>query len=319
MTFRNLIDQQKNRLDYFFSHLSALDAEKMLTIVQDTEGLIFFSGVGKSGNIASKLADTFLSLGKRAFFLDPLKAVHGDLGAICEKDLLIMLSKSGETKELLHLIPYVKEKKAKICAWVCRKGSKLENKADFSLYLPMEKELCPFDLVPTTSAAIQLMFGDLLAVALMQQKKFTLEEYAKNHPSGSIGKKISYTVEDLMLKEKNLPLCSKKDLLKDILVDFSEKKCGCIIVVDEKNQVEGIFTDGDLRRALQKESSEVLKASMQQLMNKNFIYTSKSQKLQKALELMQTDAKKWVSALPVLEDNKIIGLLRMHDIIHFSN
>jgi arabinose-5-phosphate isomerase len=312
---QKLFSEQKTYLDYFFNALDLEKAQAILDAVGACQGTIFFSGVGKSGIIAEKLAVTLVSIGVKAMYLPPTNALHGDLGVLSSSDLWICLSKSGETKELLLLLPFVKQKAAKVMAWVCSKESSLYQKADIAMYLPLQKELCPFDLVPTTSATIQLLFGDLIAVALMQQRSFTLHDYAKNHPAGMIGKKISYRVEDLMLTGDKIPRCFEEDLLKNVLPVLSEKQCGCLIVIDQHHHVKGIFTDGDLRRALQRAKEPLLEASMSSLMTSSYIFIEKHHYLQEALARMQGLFNKKVNNLPVLDQGKLVGIIRIHDIV----
>jgi arabinose-5-phosphate isomerase len=314
---QKLFSEQKTYLDYFFKTLDLQKAEEIFNTFISCQGTIFFSGVGKSGIIAEKLAVTLVSIGVKAMYLPPTNALHGDLGCVSSQDLFVCLSKSGETKELLLLLPFVKQKKAQVISWVCAQESSLYKKADLAMHLPLQKELCPFDLVPTTSATVQLLFGDLLAVALMYKRSFTLHDYAQNHPAGLIGKKISYTVEDLMLTGDKIPRCLEDDLLKNVLPILSEKHCGCLIVVDKHHSVKGIFTDGDLRRALQSDKKPLLEAPMASLMTSSFISIEKHHYLQEALVRMQGLFNKKVNNLPVLEQGKLIGLLRIHDVINF--
>jgi arabinose-5-phosphate isomerase len=178
----------------------------------------------------------------------------------------------------------------------------------------MQKELCYFDLVPTTSAEIQLIFGDILSVALMRKRQFNLQDYVLNHPSGSIGKKMTLTVGDLMIKEEHVPFCQKEDKLQDVLIELTQKKCGTLIVINKDKALEGIFTDGDLRRALQEHGSDVLQQPIETLMTKTAIAVNPTLLAWDAMKKMQTE--KWVMVTPVIENNKVIGLLRMHDIVH---
>ena len=314
---KQLFLEQKTYIDYFFKTLDLEEAQKILDAFISCQGTVFFSGVGKSGIIAEKLALTLVSIGIKAMYLPPTNALHGDLGVVSSQDLFVCLSKSGETKELLILLPFVKQKGTQTMSWVCSQESSLYHKADIGMYLPLQKELCPFDLVPTTSATIQLLFGDLIAVALMHRRAFSLQDYALNHPAGMIGKKISYKVEEVMLKGEKIPCCLEEDLLKNVLPTLSEKQCGCLIVVDQQNSVKGIFTDGDLRRALQSTQESILEAPMASLMTSKFISIDKHSYLQEALARMQGLFNKKVNNLPVLEQGKLIGLLRLHDIINF--
>lgn len=308
------LDHQKN-INYFFQHVDVTIAESILTLFCNCKGMLVFTGVGKSGIIAEKLAMSMISTGTKALYIPPTNALHGDIGILSEDDIMIFISKSGESEELLSLVPFVKQKKAKTVAWVSSEKSSLLKICDIGINLPFEKELCPFDLAPTTSTAVQLIFGDVLSVALMKMKKFSLDEYALNHPAGSIGKKLMLKVEDLMLKGEELPICQGDTPLCDVLVELSNKRCGCLIIVDKNYKTKGIFTDGDLRRALQKGASLVLEKKMEELMNSSFISTHRKQLAWNALSLMQKDEKKWITVMPVLEENKLVGLIRMHDIV----
>ena len=315
---KKLFSEQKLCLDMFFETVSIEQGEKILECFLACRGAVIFSGVGKSGIIAEKLAMTMISTGTKAFYLPPSNALHGDIGIVSEEDVFVFISKGGETAELLNLLPYVKQRKAKTIAWVSTKESSLEKGCDISMFLPVERELCPFDLAPTTSAAIQLIFGDILAVALMNCKSFTLQDYAKNHPAGSIGKKITNTVEDIMIRGEGLPICHIDDKLKDVLIEFSNKRCGCLIVIDDEQKVQGIFTDGDLRRAFQKKPAVILEEMMKNLMNKKFLSIEKDSLLYEATKIMQKDKNKRVLVLPVIEKQCLVGLLHMHDVMQAS-
>lgn len=312
---KDLFEEYQRNLNYFFNQIEADKAEKIFELFLNCSGTFIFTGVGKSGIIAEKLAMTMTSTGTKALYLPPMNALHGDIGIVTEKDVLICISKSGQSEELLSLIPFARKRGAKTVAWVSNPHSKLLSACDLGINLPLNKELCPFDLAPTTSTAIQLIFGDVLSVALMKAKEFSLDEYALNHPAGSIGKKITLTVEDLMLDGGGLPTCKPTDRLRDTLVTLTNKKCGCLLVVDENHHLLGIFTDGDLRRSLQKEPALMLEKTMKELMTPSCIVTQKGKKALEALKLMQKDSKKWVNVMPVTDKERLVGLIRMHDLV----
>ena len=213
------------------------------------------------------------------------------------------------------MIPYIRKKGAKIIAIVSNQESRLVKEADFFITLPVEKELCPFNLAPTTSAAVQLIFGDILAVALMKAKNFTLSEFAVNHPAGSIGKKISLCVDDLMLRGENIPLCTQESCLIDVIAELSSKKCGALLVVDEKNELKGIFTDGDLRRAILQFGKDLLSQKIADLMTKAPQATTKKTLAWQAMKQMEENPKKLITVLPVVEGKKVVGIVRLHDIL----
>jgi arabinose-5-phosphate isomerase len=312
---KDLFDDYQKNLNYFFNEINLEKAGEVFNLFLACKGTLIFTGVGKSGIIAEKLAMTMISTGTKALYLPPINALHGDIGVVGKEDVLICISKSGQSEELLSLIPFAKKKGAKTIAWVSNSSSKLFERCDIGVDLPLNKELCPFDLAPTTSTSIQLIFGDVLSVALMQAKDFSLDEYALNHPAGAIGKKITLKVDDVMLKGERLPLCRPNDKLRDALVTLTDKKCGCLLVIDEKDQFHGIFTDGDFRRTFQDNPAEMLEKTMEELMTKTCIATEKGKRALEALQLMQKDKKKWVNVLPVVESGNLVGLIRMHDLI----
>lgn len=313
---KNLFNEQRQYLSYFFDQLDHKKAEDVFQACLSVKGWIVVTGVGKSGIVAEKIAMTLVSTGTRALYLPAMNFLHGDIGVVGPEDLVLFLSKSGETEELLELLPFLKRRGVKTCALVSRPESRLALQSDLSLSLPVEKELCPFDLAPTTSTEVQLLFGDALAVALMKVKGFSLSSYGENHPSGSIGKKATLKVEDLMISGEQIPLALPKHSLVDKLVELSNKKCGCLIVVDEENRLKGIFTDGDLRRSLQTLGPSVLEKKLEELMTRSAFVVHKDELAFDAMKTMQKDPKKWIMVLPVVEGGKVVGILRMHDIIH---
>jgi arabinose-5-phosphate isomerase len=310
-----LLKEQQQYLASYFERLDCQKAQKILEILHSCTGTIVLSGVGKSGHIAQKIAATFLSTGTKAFFLDPTHAVHGDLGYVSESDVFLALSKSGESQELLDLVPFVRKRKAICIALVSGERSRLAKACDHHIVLPVERELCPYDIAPTTSTAVQLLFGDCMAIALMRIKKMSLSALALNHPGGFIGRRISLKVSDLMLSGEALPLCSPKDLLIHVLPELSAKRCGCLLIVDEMRRLMGIFTDGDLRRSLEQMGSAALESTLSKLMTPNPRSTSSDRLAWEAMRHMEQDPHCPITVLPVLESGRIVGLLRMHDIL----
>lgn len=308
-----LLKKQRQYLDYYFDHIDINEIEALIDACLNTEGLIIFTGVGKSGIIADKIAMTLVSTGTKALYLPPTNFLHGDIGILSDKDLLVMISRSGDTEELFSLIPFARKRNTRLVAMVSNPLSRLAKICDLCVHLPVEKELCPFDLAPTTSTVAQLLCGDLLSVALMRFKQFNLSDYILNHPSGAIGKKMTLTVEDIMFN--GLPLAKPDDLLIDVLVELSNKKCGALLIIDPDYKLLGIFTDGDLRRALQVQGVNVLHEPIKNLMTMTPTTVSKGTLAWDALKLMQKDPKKFILVLPILDGEKVIGIIRMHDII----
>ena len=312
---KELFEEYQQNLNHFFESIDQEKGEKIFQTLLKCEGTLIFTGVGKSGIIAEKLAMTMISTGTKALYLPPMNALHGDIGIVNEKDVLICISKSGETKELLQLLPFVHRRGTTTIAWVSNLTSRLYSECTIGINLPFIKELCPFDLAPTTSTAVQLVFGDVLSVALMKAKKFSLDEYALNHPAGNIGKKITLRVHDLMLKEARLPLCRPDQPLREALIELTNKRCGCLLVIDEKEELQGIFTDGDLRRAIQSSTPGILEKSIQDLMTSNFFSISENVLVTEALSIMQQNPNRRVMVMPILDSKRLVGLLHMHDIV----
>jgi arabinose-5-phosphate isomerase len=311
-----LLEKQKSQLDYFYQHLDSKEIEQVFSLVRNCSRTLFFTGVGKSGIVCKKIATTLTSTGTKALYVSPTDAIHGDLGIMESGDLVFLLSKSGESTELLNLIPYIRNKGGNPIAVVSNQDSRLSKSCECVVTLPLEGELCPHNLAPTTSSILQLLFGDLLAVLLMQEKKFTLEEYALNHPSGTIGKRVTLKVVDLMLKEDALPLCSPEELLEDVLDRFSQKACGCLLIVDQEKHLLGIFTDGDLRRALQQKKNLLTKTPMGALMSKEPTRISPTAMAYEALQLMESNQRRPITILPVTDKGgRVVGLIRLHDIL----
>lgn len=290
------------------------EAEKVLAMILGCKGMVIFSGVGKSGIIAEKLAKTMISTGSRSLYLSPQEALHGDIGIASKDDLIILLSKSGKGTEIEALAKSCKKRGVTTMAWVSDKGSNLSTYVDFTMHLPLEGEICPFGLAPTTSTALQLIFGDCLAVALMEASKFSIDQYALNHPAGSIGKLIAECVEDVMVTGDALPNCPKQMLIKDALFTLSNKKLGALLINDEEGKLLGVFTDGDLRRLIQTKGSAALDEPLENVMNTSFIFVAKSELTSKALEMMENE-KKPILVMPVVQDGRAIGMIHMHHII----
>jgi arabinose-5-phosphate isomerase len=309
----DLFEKKRQYLNFFFDHIDKKKAKQILEILSKCKNNIIFTGIGKSAIIANKIAMTMLSTGSKALFLPAIDALHGDIAIISEEDVFVVLSKSGETDEILNLIPFVKKRKTKVVGIISNEKSRLAKMCDYYINLPVEKELCPYNLAPTTSTCVQLIFGDILTVALMKKKNFSVTQYALNHPAGAIGKQITLTVEDLMITKDALPTCFEEDLIKDVIHILSSKKCGCLLIIDDKNKLKGIFTDGDLRRLIQNCNFDFFNRKVKDVMIKAPIQIKKQVLAIDAMRLMEKE--KQIMMIPVIENQKLVGLIRMHDII----
>lgn len=316
LLLKKLLEEERKNLEYFFDKIDLEALQKVYSILKACKGLIIFSGVGKSALVAKKIAATMTSTNTRAIYLSPMNALHGDIGIVSKEDVFVLISKSGESEELVQLLPFLRNKKATLVAVVSNLSSRLAKASDIALCLPVKKELCPFDLAPTTSSIVQMIFGDVISIALMREKNFSIDEYAFNHPAGQIGKRLTFKVGDLMLTGSEIPTAQSESKLIDCLVELSNKRCGSLLITNNDLELLGIFTDGDLRRALQQLGSKALDLPIKELMNSNPRTITRDSLASEALKLMEGSKKNEVSVLPVVDEHKkILGLLKLHDLI----
>ncbi len=278
---------------------------------------IIVSGIGKSGIIGRKIAGTLLSIGYPAVFMHSVDALHGDIGIVGEGDLAILLSKSGSTDELVTLVPYLKNRGAKIISIVGNENSYLAKNSDVAIIAKVEHEACPLDIVPTSSAIVALAIGDALAVTLMKIRNYTREDFARQHPLGQLGRNLILRVEDVMHKGESLPKVTTDASFKEAVIEITNKKLGCVCIVDSNGYLRGIITDGDVRRTLQK-NDNIKNLSVLDVMTPNPIVTYPNSLLGEALALME-QRESQINVLPVVDShNKCIGVIRLHDIVRSS-
>lgn len=314
-SLRLLFAEQHRFMNFFFDNLEYGPLQAFSQACLDCTGVVCFTGVGKSGFIAQKITQTLVSTGTKAVFLSPTDALHGDIGIIGPDDLLVMFSKSGGTEELLRLVPYAKAKGAKLVSVTSVKGNKLEAACDMAIHLPLERELCPFDLAPVTSTAIQMLFGDTVAISLMLSRNLTKDQYAMNHPAGRIGKRLMLHVSDVMISGNALPIVRPDLKVVDTLVELSGKGCGCVLVTDSENKLLGTFTDGDLRRTLQNRGSSALQLEVSEVMSSSPSSTQANVKAVDAMQTMEKGARK-ITFLPVVSDTgSLEGLVTLHHLV----
>lgn len=316
MGLMGLFEQEREIINHFFDEIDFSSLEQFVDVLKACTGMVILTGVGKSGLVAEKIALTLTSTGTRAFFLSPSNALHGDIGIVAKDDVFVMISKSGESDELLQLVPFLRNRGVKILSIINRPNSRLAKACDLTVHLPLQRELCPFDLVPTTSAITHMILGDVLAVCLMAQNDFGLDQYALNHPAGKIGRRLTFRVKDLMLSGQDIPLCRPDEKLVDTLVELSNKKCGCVLVTDNTHRLLGIFTDGDLRRSLQNRGSKALDGTIGEFMSTTPKQIAPNAMASQALEVMEGDQKRPVTVLPVVDEAGIVvGIIKLHDIL----
>ena len=276
----------------------------------DCSGKIIVMGMGKSGHIADKLAATLASTGTPSFFVHPGEASHGDLGMISRSDVVVALSNSGKTEEIVSLLPILKNMGIKIIAMTGDSNSKIATASDVHIDVGVEEEACPMNLSPTASTTAALAMGDAIAVALLEKRGFSVEDFAKSHPGGSIGKKLLLLVKDIMHTDKQIPIVFQDQKLAQGLIEMSEKALGMTAVINETGELVGIFTDGDLRRTLEA-NVDIQTTLMREVMTQNCITVSPDFLAVKAVEIIQDNK---ITSLAVVEENKIVGALNIHDL-----
>ena len=276
-----------------------------------TPGRIVVSGMGKSGHVSNKIAATLASTGTPAFFMHPAEASHGDLGMITSQDLLLAVSYSGETAEVVTILPVVKRMGAKLLSMTGNPKSTMAQAADVHLDISVAEEACPLNLAPTASTTATLAMGDALAVALLKSRGFTAEDFARSHPSGSLGKRLLLRVSDVMRSGDRIPAVAADVSLRDGLMEMTEKGLGMTAIVGENGVLEGIFTDGDLRRTLD-DGADIHKTKIRDVMHSNCTVTSADVLAAEALHLLEEN--KITSLLVTDDDNHLVGALNIHDL-----
>ena len=294
-----------------FSKSKSFDVNKFCQIIFECKGKVFLTGVGKSGHIANKISATLSSTGTPSFFIHPAEALHGDLGMIEKSDLLVALSKSGESKEIIDLLPALKQNKIKILSITENSSSTIAASSIEHLEVKVNKEACPNGLAPTSSTTVMLALGDAIAVSLLKARGFTASDFAKSHPGGKLGKRLTLQVADLMIDIKKSALVSETSSLRDVIIEISKRKQGFALIKNKTNKIVGIFSDGDLRRQLQK-SQDIDKIAVGMVMTKKYKTVDKNNLALNAAEIM---SKHKIYSLIVEESNKIVGFITMHEIL----
>ena len=304
---KKTIDEEINALGRLKDSIDE-NFEKAVDLILNCKGKVVITGIGKSGIIGKKISSTFSSTGTPSFFLHPAEAIHGDLGMVEKEDLILAISNSGETPELIAIIPILKRWGNKIISITNKKNSTLAKYSDVVLCLNVDKEACPLNLAPTSTSTATLVLGDALAVVLLTLRGFREEDFARFHPGGSLGKKLM-KVEHIM--RKDLPLSYTDAPLREAIIEMSEKGLGAVLIIDRNNDLVGIITDGDLRRFINKGES-IDNSLAKDAMTKNPKTAEKDWYVLQALELMERYN---ITVLPVVENSKPIGIVHIHDIL----
>ena len=298
----NSISQIASQLDKSFITL----CDKVIKC----DGKFIIMGVGKSGHIAQKISATLSSTGTPSIFIHPTEAAHGDMGLIDKKDIVLLISNSGETDEIINILPSLKRHCKEIASLTSNNKSSIAKLADIKIQLKSKKEACPLNLAPTSSTTNALVFGDALAIALLEAKGFTQKDFASSHPAGKLGKKLITQVEDLMHKGNAVPKVSADTILDKALLEITKKNLGITLIV-EKTRLVGIFTDGDLRRCINKKV-DIQNTKIKDVMTKKFKTINSDALAIDAANIMEDNK---IFTLVVIDKNKHIGVISMHDLI----
>lgn len=314
---RRVFDTEIAELENVKNSLDAETVNKVIELLNQCEGKVVLSGMGKPGHIGRKISATMSSLGISSYFLHPAEALHGDLGTLSQEDVIIIISNSGETAEVCNMLPNIKMIGTPIIAMTSYPESTLAQYADYILQLPVMQEACALHLAPTSSTTAELVMGDALAVVLSELKQFKKENFALYHPAGALGRKLITKVSDLMHDQEENPIVVEGSTLKTAIYVMSKTGLGAVSIVDADGKLAGLITDGDLKRYMEKEV-DVYNVLVDEVMTKNPVVVSPKILAIEALRIMEKREKQ-LSVLPVVaEDGKVAGLIRNHDIIQLG-
>ncbi len=286
----------------------------LINELNNCKGRIVITGMGKSGLIYKKVAATMASLGLKAYFMHPAEALHGDLGLVTKDDVVLAVSRSGESDEIIKLIPSIKKIGAKLLSITERSNCTLSKFSDITLLLPKTNEAYLDDLVPTTSTTVSLVVGDAIAIVLAKINGFETQDFAVFHPNGLLGKRLTLKVKDLMKIGESNATVERDCNVRQAVLEMCKRPTGCVSVIDKNNKFLGIFTDGDLRRLISKYGDDSLNKNITDVMNRDAITINEDALVIEALETMKVIENKFLSVLPVLKNGKLVGAICLSDI-----
>jgi len=310
-TGKRTIEIEREAIDLLLSHLNETFVNACELLMQ-CKGRIIVTGMGKSGHIGNKIAATLASTGSPAFFVHPGEASHGDLGMFTGQDVVLAISNSGETSEVVTILPLIKRMGAPLVSITSNPESTLARTADINLHVPIEREACPLNLAPTSSTTAQLVLGDALAIALLEARGFSAEDFAISHPGGSLGRRLLLRVEDIMHSGDDIPRVTLTTPIREALMEITRKRLGMTAVTNDRGVLKGIFTDGDLRRTLDQEI-DLKHTAIVDVMTVGCTTVQAHALAAEALKVMQ---ERKINALLVTDDLGVpIGALNMHDML----
>ncbi|MFP3014653.1 MAG: arabinose-5-phosphate isomerase KdsD [Arsenophonus sp.] len=309
-TAKKVLDIERTGLENLEQYIND-DFNQACDLIFKCAGKVVVMGMGKSGHIGRKIAATLASTGTPAFFVHPGEASHGDLGMITSKDIVLAISNSGESNEILALVPLLKRQHITLICMTKNLSSSIGAAADIYLCIKVPQEACPLGLAPTTSTTAMLVMGDAIAISLLEARGFTAEDFALSHPGGTLGRKLLLRVNDLMHTGENIPNVTKQTILQQALLEITRKKLGMVVICDEKMQIEGIFTDGDLRRVVSM-NTELNNIKIGNVMRTSSISVKPDMLAIDALNLMQHHN---ITSLLVAKTDILIGVIHLHDLL----
>lgn len=310
-SIKRTITSERDAVTELLSRLDTSALETACNLLMNCKGRVVVTGMGKSGHIGNKIAATMASTGSPSFFVHPAEAAHGDMGMITQNDVVIALSNSGESSEIITLLPLIKRLNIPLISLTGNDNSSLAKAANSHLNVGVSKEACPLDLAPSSSTTVALVMGDALAIALLEARGFTAEEFAFSHPGGSLGRRLLLKVKTIMHCGSQIPQVSETTSIKDALMEMTQKGLGMTTVLNDDGHLEGIFTDGDLRRTLDKDL-DLQNTPVIDAMTTNFSSIHPEKLAAEALQVME---EKKINALVVIEQDQLVGVLNMHDLL----
>lgn len=311
---KQVIKVESEAVSFLYELLDEEFVKAAKTII-NSKGRVIITGLGKSGLIARKIVATLNSTGTPAIHLHPTDALHGDLGMVRSEDVVIMISKSGNTEELYNLMLMLKRMNVTLIGMLGEKDSKIGRGCDIFLNVNVKEEACPYDLAPTSSSTAALVMGDALAITLLEMRGFTTDDFAFLHPAGSLGKRLSLKISEIMFKGDKVPIVNQKAALKDAILEMTSKRLGVTSVVDDDGNLVGVLTDGDLRRLLEKQN-EISNLKAEDVMSRNPKTINADYLASFALQQMENF--KITSLVVTNEENKPIGIIHLHDLIEIG-
>lgn len=309
---KNVLRKEAHAVEALINRLNSSFSDAV-NMILNCKGRVVVTGMGKSGLVGKKIAATLASTGTPSFFLHPAEASHGDLGMVTERDIVIAISNSGETEEIVNLIPFLKRFNISLISMTGNTKSTLAKLSDITIDVSVKEEACPMGIVPTASTTATMAMGDAIAVSLLVKRGISEQDFAFFHPGGNLGKKFFVKVKDLMHSGSELPLVSIDTLVSKAIIEISSKRLGHAIVLDNNGKIAGIITDGDVRRGLEKYAEKLFEMRTKEIMTKNPKTILQNELAAKALSIMES---KSITALIVPDtDNRPIGIIHLHDIL----